>query len=527
MTKKKLVRFVFSVIGILSLISLSSAGMVARLGRDLTGAGNVTPGKTALVGFTCLEREPTDEEVRAMVDEVIFQTLGPEGLASVCKPGDRVVIKVNLVGPHRGGSKEKGLSIITDPRIVRYVAEMVREIIGWDDPADLVVTDTTFYKYSDPSLKSEPTSFYYARLERTGNNRVDPEDFCYDCNADGILDGTSGARLVNSDSWDMDHRFLTEVREPTLGLTKVYLPDYLRTKEQSGGELPYCDVLIGLPIFKSHGFVGMTGALKLHYGLRYLWPSGNETGKTNHSGYGWGTGNQQLLLDYLCAQQKARPYDFVIMDALTGNRRGPINISVENFEVPADYIKSHAVLASTDPAAIDTVETLLAGYDPASVRLLATAAADGLGEIRPEYITVAGFDRFVKHKQYLFRIYNKKSRDGRKAGSWPFYNGWGKARVLSDFEAPAIVEWTQTAVDSQVCTFSYRIEEKGDVKTGLARIDFLVDGTLFTSVRDPESSGQLHMDLSPFKGTRVQCRIAVWDKALNCTVSDSVVADLK
>jgi hypothetical protein len=33
------------------------------------------------VGFTCREREPTDAEVSAMVDDVITQVLGPERFA--------------------------------------------------------------------------------------------------------------------------------------------------------------------------------------------------------------------------------------------------------------------------------------------------------------------------------------------------------------------------------------------------------------------------------------------------------------
>jgi uncharacterized protein (DUF362 family) len=34
-----------------------------------------------------------------MVDDVISQILGEEGLRSIIHPGDTVVIKVNIVGP--------------------------------------------------------------------------------------------------------------------------------------------------------------------------------------------------------------------------------------------------------------------------------------------------------------------------------------------------------------------------------------------------------------------------------------------
>lgn len=56
------------------------------------------------------------------------------------------------------------------------------------------------YRDANPSLKSAKTSFYWGKLDRDGNNSVDPEDICYDSSGDGILDGTSQAQLINLDS---------------------------------------------------------------------------------------------------------------------------------------------------------------------------------------------------------------------------------------------------------------------------------------------------------------------------------------
>lgn len=74
-----------------------------------------------------------------MIDDVIFQVLGPEGLRKIIRPEDRVVLKVNVVGPYMGERGEKGRGIITDPRVVRHVAELVRDIIGYDNGASLKV----------------------------------------------------------------------------------------------------------------------------------------------------------------------------------------------------------------------------------------------------------------------------------------------------------------------------------------------------------------------------------------------------
>jgi uncharacterized protein (DUF362 family) len=131
----------------------------------------------AKVAFACQTSEPKDEEVYQMIDRVIYELYGEKGLAAIIKRGYKVIIKVNMVGPNMGLRGEKGRSIITDPRIVRYVAEKVRDIIGFDGKADLKVVDGVFSRDPNPSSKWNNGSFYWARLERTGDNLVNQEDF--------------------------------------------------------------------------------------------------------------------------------------------------------------------------------------------------------------------------------------------------------------------------------------------------------------------------------------------------------------
>ncbi len=207
----------------------------ALLNAVVTGAGikpTGNPDKLINIGFVSSEKEPTDAEVKSMVDKVIVQALGKKGLSSIIKPGYKVVIKVNLVGPQRGSKGEKGRGIITDPRIVRYVAEKIRDIIGFDKPADLKVIDGLFYIDKNPSLKSQSTSFYNARLERPSDKGA---SVYYDSDGDGILDGSSRAELVNCDAIGLDGRYCTVIDEPVLGKTKIYFPKFLRTKKQAAG----------------------------------------------------------------------------------------------------------------------------------------------------------------------------------------------------------------------------------------------------------------------------------------------------
>ncbi|VVB69633.1 Uncharacterised protein [uncultured archaeon] len=459
----------------------------------------------SVVGLSCMEKAPSDEEVYKLVDNAITQVLGTRGLSEIIKRGDRVVINVNLVQPSCGQPGEQGRGIITDPRIVRYVSEKVRKIIGTEGTADLKVVDATFYTDKNPSLKNNTHSFYYGRLERKGNDSV-----YYDHDADGILDGGSGAQLVNLDSVGMSERFCTVVDEPIRGKTEVWLPKFLRTKEQANGDGEYCDVYIGMPILKSHEICGVTGALKLHYGSVLGVPE-----RAEHAGYAK-TGDLNLFLDYLCAMNRARGFDLVIMDALTGNRKGPDNRTGNIGDMSTDYILANAVLCSKDSVAIDTVETLFAGYRLESIPLLESAFRDGIGINKPEYIDLKGFDAFYEHKRWLH-----EDNPGSGAGSYPFEDGRGNAKTHNDFRSPSNVSVTCLGKKSDSdYVFKYTASDSSPNDLGLARIDLLVNGEVKKRFFDNLSGDSAPVNLKNYTHQKVRYRIAAWDQALNCALSE-------
>ena len=413
----------------------------------------------------------------------------------------------------------------------------------------------------NPSLKNPPyiekNSFYLARLERHGedkDDKVDPKDFCLDYNADGILDGSSGAILVNLDSIGLDRRFLTVVQEPTLGETEVYLPNILRTKEQAKGDKEYCDVLIGLPILKSHLVTGLTGALKLHYGFKSKTPIGHESGgRWEHSGFNL-TGDVNRLGEYISAQHQIRTYDFVLMDAITGDRRGPHNLRYDHgFDNPVDYILINSLLASTDPVAIDTVAALLAGYKPESIPASKIGAMNGVGIFWPEWIRLEGLDAFTKHRQFLLKEYNpEKMRakyEGRidpqqynwtghdinpwmpvnnigVFGSYPFAE-WGMARNLdsSDYKAFNSANLEISKGTNNRYFWKYSVSGEGHKEKEVARVDFLINGNPIGFQIKSKWDDVYETDLSGYHGN-VTCRLAAWDYRLNCALSDAVMIQL-
>jgi uncharacterized protein (DUF362 family) len=461
-----------------------------------------------VVGFSSMTREPTDDEIPRLVDDAIAQVLGPRGLSAIIRPGDRVVIKVNIVGPSQGLPGEKGRGIISDPRIVRYVAGKVREIIGYGGTADLKVVDATFSSEKNPSDTTNPQSFYFARLQRGEGRSVSETDVCYDYDADGVLDGGSGAELVNLDSVTLSERFLTVIDEPIRGRCEVWLPRFLRTKEQAQGEPDYCEVYIGIPILKSHGFCGMTGGLKLHWGSML-----GLLEKQEHAGYGYGTGDIRLFLDYLCAMNRARGFDLVIIDALTGNRCGPANNTDDN-DAKTDFILMNAILCSKESVAIDTVETLLAGFRLDSIPLLESAFRDGIGINRPAYIDLKGFDAFTRHKQWLRETY-----PGCGPGSYPLQAGMGNARTHDDFNAPVNVT-VSCRKEGRTYLFDYTASDPTPCNHPLARIDLLVNGTVVERLFENLTGGRVPVSLDQYRNQKVRYRIAAWDSALNCTLSE-------
>ncbi|MCL2365148.1 MAG: DUF362 domain-containing protein [Defluviitaleaceae bacterium] len=358
-----------------------------------------------------------DKEVYDMVDKVIYQTLGKQGLRALIKPADHVTLKVNLVGAHLGARGEKGRAIITDPRIVRHVAEKAREATG---PRGVIrVIGTTHYADRNPSLREESTSFYWAKLGRSGNNAIHPDvDVCYDADADGILDGTSGAQLINLDSLGENERFQRVVPLQNGTQVAVAFPKLLRTREEAhhaGEPHEYTDIFIGLPIFKTHGLMGMTGALKLHYGLRSMYGVFSDAGRYGHNGLFFDeNGTMQgrhNLTDYLCAQHLVRSYDFTILDALTLNLQGPalpmgLITDIADTDQRADYIQTHCVLAARDPLALDTVATNLMAFEKNSLPLFNDARANGLGENNPAYIRIHDNRAFCRVRNYFWNQFH-------------------------------------------------------------------------------------------------------------------------
>ena len=488
--------------------------------------------------FQLVERnavdEISDQEVRDMVDKVIFQTLGARGLRCIIRACERVTIKVNLVGAHQGARGEKGRAIITDPRIVRYVAEKIREIIG--PKGVLKVIGTTHYHHRNPSLKEKETSFFWAKLGRSGNNAVNPcVDVCYDANADTVLDGYSNAQLVNLDSLSENERFCRSVTLYDGTRVDVAFPKFLRTREEAwraGEPSEYTDVFIGLPTFKTHGIMGMTGGLKLHYGLRSMYGAFTDAGRYGHNGvYFDEQGNvygRQNLADYLCAQHLIRSYDYTILDALTLNLQGPALpigqiADVADNDQKADFILTNCVMASLDPVALDLAATNLMGFNVKSIPLLEDAKKNGIGETNPAYIRIHG-DRALSRVRLHF--WNQFGPDRYPPPPRVGAQQLLKSQVDPDFN---ILLYPPEKIGVHRYLFKYKVipvldSGKTNLDPGIkiTRVEIRAHKRILAEKTGENlTSGELIIDLnreefSRLRHTALACQGYAWDQYFNC-----------
>ncbi|HEX9060635.1 MAG TPA: hypothetical protein VF941_10690, partial [Clostridia bacterium] len=239
-----------------------------------------------------------------------------------------------------------------------------------------------------------------------------------------------------------------------------------------------------------------------------------------------GIHNRFNLFDYLCAQHLVRKNDFVIMDCLAGNRSGPSNpygqiASSPQKNRPLDYVLTNAVLASKDSVAIDTVEAVLAGYDPKSIKLLNTGCDNGVGTNDPRYIMVGGLNDFYNHRQYLYKNY---SRD-----QYPFEDGWGGARILpgNSIFFNAYLE-KPVEIEEGVFAFKYAIFDKyDDIVPEVSRVELWVNNSPIDYKNENDIlQGTFILDIKEKnipKNSSTSCFLAVWDKTFNCLISNEVI----
>jgi uncharacterized repeat protein (TIGR01451 family) len=432
-----------------TLALLALLGGIAGLQQHAALSGPAT-GPTTVAVVRASGWPVPDAEVEALVRQAVAQA---GGLESVIAPGDTVVIKPNLVW---GAPPEEGYT--TDPRVVRAVVRLAQEA----GAGQVIIADGAA-EYRDWHDDRGAT--------------LEAFRLCgYDANGD-MVDDETGVPLVDlNDAGGLDQHdpaLVTQVTVPNgLIWTSYWLPRVVME----------ADVLIGVPVLKNHSAAGVTLALKNQIGIApsdiYHSPGSQMYKSALHHG-------PDDLGRHIVDLNLARPLDFVVLDGLRGMTDGPTGGTL--IEPPMRLI-----LAGADAVALDTIATLIMGYDPASVPYLSWAAGAGLGTDDVSQIWVNGV-----------RVAQVRRDFPVPYGSPPVQRAEASAPAVH-ISAPG----NGTSVSEQAVVWATASDNDS-----VAKVEFYVDDELQATVTTPPY--QTTLDVSAHRGQMVTLRAVAYDRAMN------------
>lgn len=395
--RRKLYWFVVAALVVLAVgADLTNARRTPKVARFLVDAmTTATPVDHSVVGIVqsdhgglsdavAIDQPLTYEQVKEMVWAAIeYGHPKTGGLGSIIPQDSWVVIKPNIVFLHLQGSWRPGDT--TDLRVVKAVFEYVAE-----------------HSFAQRITLAEGGSYRSREDGRSGDTvsqngeRVDAYTVDWENQYPGFT-GTIEGMLA-----DLGERY------PEMDFDYVDL-NYDMVRDQDGTPVAYevptsatgvgaisprtayyvtntivnCDVLISVPVMKTHGNAGMTAVFKNYIGT---------APREMYQGSGWW--NAQLhnwhaidgnIDPAICDLAAFHPPDFAVVDGIRG-----LQYTEHNNNRSDQMIRRNVVLAGEDPVAVDAVVCKVMGYTPGDMDYLRFAAARGMGTFDLDYITVRG-----------------------------------------------------------------------------------------------------------------------------------------
>ena len=287
------------------------------------GASRETEGReaaaVAVIGCPDYSREHVCSAMREAVNRI-------GGLGGVVRPGDRVLLKTNLLAP-----SDPEEAVTTHPEVVRAAVELVKEAGGVP-----LVADSPGYFYAGGKCRA---------LDKCGIRAV----------ADDL-----GAESLQFEA--VENAFI-----------ETAVPDGVHLKSIFAARLALeADVIITLPKMKTHASTWYTGAIKNMFGA-----VATHTRKEAHKLASYEKFSGSLVDIYSVLRPR-----LAIMDAVEGMEgEGPRHGGRRHVGL---------ILAARDPVALDAVASRIMGFDPMEIFTTAEATRRGLGNGRLEEIEVLG-----------------------------------------------------------------------------------------------------------------------------------------
>lgn len=381
------------VLSLLAAVSfLSNSEPVAQVGtttevvgiaRTVDAEGNV-------------DYSPDEAQIDAAVREAVALAGGlPENIG----PGKKIVIQPNMVDAGWVFTNPNDAGVCTHRQVVRTLVNMCVELGA--NINDIVICE------GSGGFRDGNQGGYGARQMTRKSYRDCGYDLVNNVNGypvPDMIDDATGARLIDANyageyngggvypdfpqySGPYDSKYVTEiVRSDYWVSRKYFVPNCVAE----------CDVLIRVPVLKTHDLAGYTGALKLAFGHApsdiYHYPG--------LQFYKWGLlhknvsyrADQELAINAqgMVDMTLARPPDFIVIDGLVGIITGPNRVPAGEPGPRKANPYMACILASRNPVAIDTIGTLAICYKHNSIPGLQRAQDKGLGPNDPRFIEVRG-----------------------------------------------------------------------------------------------------------------------------------------
>jgi uncharacterized protein (DUF362 family) len=293
---------------------------------------------------------PGYEHIEEMVKKAI-ELQG--GLDWVISKGDKVMLKVNLVG----GNSPSGQGENTDVRVVKALIKIIDEFTEGD--VEIIVAEGT------------------ARI----NDNVDEAGSVWDNSGYRDLLTDSCLSGINFSLLNINQTY-NDLEPVNLGNLGTAAP-HNKTYHVHKAELD-ADVYISVPVLKIHD-TGITCALKNQIGTAPAAYYGyNKTAGTQYyGGLVHDVGHRRWTTEEIVDLSVIADVDFVVVDAI---------MCLESYKTynGSNQVRFNTIVAGADPVAVDHVCAKLFCLNPDDIAHITLAEKIGLGTNNPAQIDIAG-----------------------------------------------------------------------------------------------------------------------------------------